>query len=182
MKTPNDWPGRDIAGTDGTRYGRLDDLFVGQSNGRPEFGIVDVGDKRVAVPMHNASLQGDVVVLPIDPERVRSAPAVEGEVESIPPESGRRVLAFFGMGGEAPTQPMPPMSPGAETVLSEEQLEVGTEVRPAERVRLRKHVVTEEVTVTVQVRREELVIDREPIPREGVGAPEPGAFEETAET
>ena len=34
---------------------------------------------------------------------------------------------------------------------------------PAERVRLRKEIVEEEVTVTVVLRHEELVIEREPI-------------------
>lgn len=42
-------------------------------------------------------------------------------------------------------------------------------MRPAERVRLRRQVVTEEVTVTVALRREELVIEREPIAEDAVG-------------
>lgn len=50
--------------------------------------------------------------------------------------------------------------------LHEEQLNVGTETREAGRVRLRKHVVTEQKTVTVPVQREEVRIEREPI-REG---------------
>lgn len=51
----------------------------------------------------------------------------------------------------------------AEVVLSEEQLVVETERVPAERVRLRKEIVEEEVTLTVVVRRQQLVIDREPV-------------------
>lgn len=46
---------------------------------------------------------------------------------------------------------------------SEEQLKVGTQTREAGRARLRKHVVTEEQTVTVPVSREEVTIEREPI-------------------
>ncbi|RJT96521.1 DUF2382 domain-containing protein [Arthrobacter frigidicola] len=46
---------------------------------------------------------------------------------------------------------------------SEERLRVGTETREAGRVRLRKYVVTETVTKTVPVRREEIRIEREPI-------------------
>jgi uncharacterized protein (TIGR02271 family) len=46
---------------------------------------------------------------------------------------------------------------------SEEELHVGTERREAGRGRLRKYVVTEEVTKTVPVQREELRIEREPI-------------------
>jgi len=43
---------------------------------------------------------------------------------------------------------------------SEEELLVDTVKRPAERVRVRKRIVTEEVTVTVPLRREELTIER----------------------
>ncbi len=46
---------------------------------------------------------------------------------------------------------------------SEEQLKVGTETREAGRARLRKHVVTENETVTVPVSREEVRVEREPI-------------------
>jgi uncharacterized protein (TIGR02271 family) len=57
---------------------------------------------------------------------------------------------------------------------SEEVLEVGTVWRPVERVRLRRRIVEEDVTVTVRVRREELHVEREPLsayedPVEGSG-------------
>ena len=180
---PTDWPGREIASPDGTRYGRLDDLFVGRESGEPEYGIVTVarpggeGTKRVAVPMHSATLRDDVVVLPLEPERVKAAPEVQGVVDSVDPDQGRRVREFFGLAGEEPTQPMPSLTPEAETVLSEEKLEVSVEAHPAERVRIRKHVVMEEVTLTVTLRREELVIERETIERDAVSAPEDSAFE-----
>jgi uncharacterized protein (TIGR02271 family) len=46
---------------------------------------------------------------------------------------------------------------------SEERLHVGTESREAGRARLRKYVVTENVTRTVPVQREEVRVEREPI-------------------
>ena len=179
---PSQWPGREVADPTGVRYGHLEDVFVGKQTGEPEFGIVNARGRRVTVPLHDAAERGDVIVLPFPPSQVMSAPEVQGDVESIPPESGARVREFFGVGDKQDTIPIPSVSPEAETVLSEEQLDVTTESRPAERVRLRKQVVTEEVTVTVEVRREELVIEREPIPRDAVGAPEDGAFEDAAET
>jgi uncharacterized protein (TIGR02271 family) len=51
----------------------------------------------------------------------------------------------------------------AEVVVSEERLQVDKRRRPAERVRLRKEVVTEEVTITVPIRREVVRIERVPI-------------------
>ena len=47
--------------------------------------------------------------------------------------------------------------------VSEERLNVGTQQREAGRVRLRKYVVTENVTQTVPVQREEVRVEREPI-------------------
>jgi uncharacterized protein (TIGR02271 family) len=172
---PRDWIGRPIAAADGRPYGTLDELFVGRRTGRPEFAIVTVGGgRRVAVPLHGARAAGDTIVLPFPPERVQSAPAIQGEVDQIPPEAGERVLAFFGVGGgvEQPgTTPNADAGAEAETLtVSEEQLVVDTQPRALERVRVRKVIVTEEVTVTVPLRREELVIEREPI-----DAPAPGA-------
>ncbi|SDR74345.1 conserved domain-containing protein [Friedmanniella luteola] len=52
---------------------------------------------------------------------------------------------------------------------SEEQLRVGVRTQAVGRLRIRKRVVTEEVTRTVTVRREELVVEEEPV-EPGVGA------------
>ncbi|MDQ3527132.1 MAG: YsnF/AvaK domain-containing protein, partial [Actinomycetota bacterium] len=46
---------------------------------------------------------------------------------------------------------------------SEEQLKVGTESRESGKARLRKYVVTENVTQTVPVSHEEVRVEREPI-------------------
>ncbi len=46
---------------------------------------------------------------------------------------------------------------------SEEQLTVGTERRETGKARLRRYVVTENVTQTVPVSREEVRVEREPI-------------------
>ncbi|MDQ0744619.1 uncharacterized protein (TIGR02271 family) [Clavibacter sp. B3I6] len=53
---------------------------------------------------------------------------------------------------------------------SEEQLHVGTERVQTGRARLRKHVVTEQQTVTVPVSHEEVRLEREPITDANVGA------------
>jgi uncharacterized protein (TIGR02271 family) len=53
---------------------------------------------------------------------------------------------------------------------SEEELRVGTAERESGRVRLRKYVVTDEVTKTVPVKREEVRVEREPITDANVGA------------
>ncbi|WP_236717956.1 YsnF/AvaK domain-containing protein [Actinoplanes sp. TFC3] len=53
---------------------------------------------------------------------------------------------------------------GEAMTRSEERLVASTEVYETGRARLRKYVVTEEVQITVQVRREELRLEQEEIP------------------
>jgi len=53
---------------------------------------------------------------------------------------------------------------------SEERLRVGTQTRESGRARLRKHVVTEQVSETVPVRHEEVRLEREPITDANRGA------------
>ena len=66
---------------------------------------------------------------------------------------------------------------------SEEELDVGTTQRESGRARLRKHVVTEDVTKTVPVRREEVTLEREEITDANVGdaTSGPGISEEEHE-
>ncbi|CAA9511021.1 MAG: hypothetical protein AVDCRST_MAG85-2342 [uncultured Solirubrobacteraceae bacterium] len=175
---PADWIGRPIADVDGEPYGTLDELFVGKTTGEPEFAFVSVAGKRVAVPLRNARRADDVVILPLSPDLVREAPAVQRDVTSIPAAAGERVLEFFGLNGPsvaAPTAPTAPMSPSApapapvaesdevEVTRSEEELVVDKASYPTERVRLHKTIVEEEVTLTVTLRREELRVEREPL-------------------
>jgi uncharacterized protein (TIGR02271 family) len=58
--------------------------------------------------------------------------------------------------------------------LSEERVNVGTQTREAGRARLRKYVVTENVTQTVPVQREEVRLEREPITEANIGSAEAG--------
>ena len=59
---------------------------------------------------------------------------------------------------------------------SEQRLVAGTEVYETGRARLRKYVVTEDVQITVQVRREELRLEREPVRGTGDLVENPDVF------
>jgi stress response protein YsnF len=60
---------------------------------------------------------------------------------------------------------------------SEQRLVAGTEVYETGRARLRKYVVTEDVQITVQVRREKLRVEHEPIrPNEQQLVEDPDVF------
>lgn len=61
-----------------------------------------------------------------------------------------------------PSTPAGALQPGVEMILSEERVNVATRRVPTEVVRIVKHIVTEEVTRTFSVRREELRVERAP--------------------
>ncbi|WP_448641766.1 PRC-barrel domain-containing protein [Geodermatophilus sp. URMC 63] len=74
--------------------------------------------------------------------------------------------------GAAPAAAAPGRSTDGAMTRSEEQLRVGTEQVAATRVRVVKYVVTEEVQVTVPIRREEVRVEEVPL-----DAPDPGPGE-----
>ena len=164
-----DWLGSTATDPTGAPVGRLAELFVGRTSGTPEFGIVELGggDERVAVPLTGARREAGGLVLPFPAEKAFAAPRMQADVDEIPAEVGALIHEQFGL-HDAPTAPTVPLDAHAEdeveVTLSEEQLAVETRSQATERVRVRKHVVTEEVTVTVTLRREELIIEREPVP------------------
>ena len=61
----------------------------------------------------------------------------------------------------------PPRETGAQVIRSEERLRVDTTWQPYERVRLARRVVTELRQVDIEVRREELIFERDAIPDPG---------------
>lgn len=178
-----DWIGDPVVDRSGRRFATIAELFVGKGSGSPEYAIVAVPDgRRIAIPLDGARPDPDagVVVVPLVAERVLQAPAVQREVDHIPSEAGQRMRAFFGLpeppgppgdltGATTPMAPASRPAPAvpddapAEVTLSREELVVDTRSRAVERVRLRKVVVKEEVTVAVTLHHEELRIERETI-------------------
>lgn len=65
--------------------------------------------------------------------------------------------------------------PVAEVVLSAERVELGTRRGARERVRVRREVVSEEVSVTVTVRREVLRVEHEPLTGDDPDGDRPGS-------
>jgi stress response protein YsnF len=85
-------------------------------------------------------------VVPHEAERVCSAPAIDPDA-ALAEDEQQRLARHYGI----------------EMIRSEEELVTGTtEMRPAERVRLRKVLVTDHVTKTVPVRREEIRLETDP--------------------
>ena len=172
------WTGLPVADRSNTSFGVVADVYLGRGTREPEFVLVDTGGGRQAiVPLTEAEIRSGTLFVAADAQQVAAAPPADGD-EELTPEREAELYAYYGHAPAPlppeqqathvtpPTEAVPQVPQQAETAeitRSEEQLFVGTEAHVRERVSVRKRVVTEEVTVTIPLRREELVVERHPI-------------------
>jgi uncharacterized protein (TIGR02271 family) len=181
------WQGRTMTGSDGEKIGKISEIYEDLQTGKPEWATVSsglFGAKSNFVPLAGASPEGEDVRAQVTKEQVKDAPGVEADGELSEREE-QRLFEHYGVpytpDGSTTAQGQPDTRErgqadagtvgrdvsGPETdeamTRSEEELRVGTRQREAGRARLRKYVVTEMVTKTVPVQREEVRIEREPI-------------------
>lgn len=167
----------------GNKIGGVGQIYLDNQTGEPNWVTVKTGlfgASESFVPLSGASLSGSDIVVTYDKDTVKDAPRIDADGD-ITPEEEDSLYAYYGIGGSANDDDQGasydqdadrtatvgrdtsgPTTDDAMT-LSEERLQVGTQTREAGRARLRKYVVTENVTQTVPVSREEVRIEREPI-------------------
>ncbi len=188
MTEAYEWKGRTIVGSDGEKLGKISDIYEDPQTGKPEWATVSsglFGSKSNFVPLAGAAPDGEDVRAQVTKDQVKDAPGVEADGE-LSEQEEQRLFEHYGVpyteqgsttaqgqpqGGEGRAQAgrqsvgrdvSGPQTDDAMT-RSEEELNVGTRQRETGRVRLRKYIVTENVTKTVPVQREEVRIEREPI-------------------
>jgi uncharacterized protein (TIGR02271 family) len=178
--------GNDVYDESGEKIGSAAEVYLDDETGQPEWVTVRTGmfgTKESFVPIRHADLTGDGVRVPVSKAQVKDAPKIDTDGH-LSPQEEQELYHYYGMGnGRDSAQTMtttettgvgtddrPPVghdTSGPTTdnamTLSEERLNVGTRSEEVGRVRLRKYVVTENVTTTVPVSREEVRLEREPI-------------------
>jgi stress response protein YsnF len=119
---------------------------------REHYGVTSSGGRHAA----DATREMPPVPPPVPPSDVSTS-----DTEVIPPRT-----TTTGTTTSATATPTPTAQPSADDggmVRSEERLRVGTERVAATRMRLVKYVVTEDVQITVPIRREEIRIEEVPL-------------------
>ncbi|MDP8978790.1 MAG: YsnF/AvaK domain-containing protein [Actinomycetota bacterium] len=170
---PPDWRGCGLVAVDGEAVGPIREMYLDVTTDRPKWAVVDAGAEPEAhrfVPLGEATRRGEVVVVPHTRRQVLDAPRLPVDDRLAEPEE--RLLYDHYEAAPAQGAPVdeaaavgaPPAQdqPEAAMTRSEEELVVSTRKEPIGRARLRKTVVTEEVTVTVPVRREEVWLEQMP--------------------
>jgi len=178
-----------VLDANGNKIGRVGQIYLDDQTSEPNWVTVKTGlfgASESFVPVSGASIQGSDIVVTYDKETVKDAPRVDADGH-LSPEEEDSLYAYYRLGDSgladlgradvdrgvgygrdldgAGTVGHDTSGPTTDDAMtrSEERLRVGTQTREAGRARLRKYVVTENVTQTVPVSREEVRIEREPI-------------------
>jgi uncharacterized protein (TIGR02271 family) len=181
--------GGHVVGSDGSKIGSIGQIYVDDQTSEPTWVTVKTGlfgTHESFAPLDSASQDGHDIVVAHTKDKVKDAPRVapDGHLE---PEEENELYTYYGLSGGAAfagtgrdttDQTVGRGTVGHDTsgpttddamTRSEEQLHVGTRKEQAGRARLRKYVVTENVTTTVPVQREEVRLEREPITDANIG-------------
>jgi len=179
MTEAYEWRGRDVIGSDGEKIGTVEEVYLDTASGEPEWLSINTGLfglKSSFAPIQGARPEGGAVHLAYTKEQVKDAPGVEPDQELNDSEE-QTLWSHYGLdyaSGYSGEEPVGRDVSGPETdtamTRSEEEVNVGTREREKGRARLRKYVVTEEVSTTVPVRKEKAVLEREPITEDNVDA------------
>ncbi|WP_159619828.1 YsnF/AvaK domain-containing protein [Arthrobacter zhaoguopingii] len=164
--------GGNVLSADGQILGPLGRLYVDDATGRPTWVTVDTGASAAEsfVPLDGATTSGGDVQVAYPRESVLAAPGMSQDGHLSQAEE-KHLLRHYGLlpgvdevsDDRSDEHATSRLESDHVMIRSEEQLRAGTEIRETERVRLVKRIVTEEVTITVPVRREELSIERVPL-------------------
>jgi uncharacterized protein (TIGR02271 family) len=191
--------GQDVYDESGEKIGSAAEVYLDDETGQPEWVTVRTGlfgTKESFVPIRNADLTNDGVRVPVSKTQVKDAPKIDTDGH-LSPQDEQELYRYYGMGAGADTGMTTGMTTGMDTGMartdadlnthgtvghdtsgpttdnamtrSEERLSVGTRSEEVGRARLRKYVVTENVTETVPVTREEVRVEREPITEANIG-------------
>ncbi|MFJ2145369.1 YsnF/AvaK domain-containing protein [Glutamicibacter sp. NPDC087831] len=179
--------GGTVIGPDGQKIGKFGQIFLDDRSGQPEWATVRTGLFGLSesfVPLSQATVAGDTLSVPYGKQTVKDAPNIDPEGQ-LTPEQEQELYHYYSLSYQEADQAavqlgVPETDARAEysredvrdpvdgtsqasAIRSEERLHVGTESVETGRVRLRKHVVTENVATTVPVSHEEVRLEREPL-------------------
>jgi uncharacterized protein (TIGR02271 family) len=173
--------GYDVTDTQGNTIGSVDGVWVDDATNRPEFIAVKTGmlfGKNHLMPVEQAQIDqaSQTIQVPYSEDQIKGGPSF-GTTDNLSPDDEQQIYSYYGMQRSTATSPTGyaagggPSTTGTGTritegtqdmTLSEEELQVGKRQEEAGRARLRKIVRTEHEEVPVELRHEEVSIERTP--------------------
>ena len=90
------WAGRDVLAPGGDRLGAVDQIFLDEATGTPEWVLVSLDDGAAFVPLAGATVEERAIRVDQDAERVQAAPRLDaGETLSVGDE--KRLYEHYGL-------------------------------------------------------------------------------------
>ncbi len=163
--------GATLLDAEGKKVGTIEDIYLDQETDQPEWALTKtgrVGSSLRFVPLRDATSEGSDIRVSFDKDRIKSAPSMDADGELSQQEEAE-LYRYYGLEySEYKSDSGLPEGTDRGTsddamTRSEEELTVGKTQRDVGTARLKKYVVTENVTQTVPVQREEVRVEREPI-------------------
>jgi uncharacterized protein (TIGR02271 family) len=188
--------GQTAVDVNGAKLGKIGQIYVDDQTGQPLWVTITTGmfgTKQSFAPLYGSRPAGGDLQLAVTKDMVTDAPGVEADGHIEDSENEALGTYYNGyLGGTAQDQDQGYAGDTREDLAgrdgikgrdttddamtrSEERLHVGTEQAQAGRARLRKYVVTENVTQTVPVSHEEVRLEREPVTDANRGAATSGS-------
>ncbi len=194
--------GQTAVDANGAKLGKIGQIYLDDQSGQPLWVTIHTGmfgTKQSFAPLYGSRTDGDNLQLAVTKDMVSGAPSVEAD-DHIEGSENEDLYSYYNgylggngqdqsadtsyardtrddMAGQAGVEGRDTSGPTTDDAMtrSEERLHVGTEQVEAGRARLRKYVVTENVTQTVPVSHEEVRLEREPITEANRGQAMSGA-------
>ncbi len=171
--------GQPLYDTNGSQIGLIGQVYVHAVTREPEWATVHTGEPGTRgsfVPLAQARTTKAGLSVPYSNDTVVKAPQVEVDDGVLSPAHAAQLYRYYGVqtdqdhspsglqDNQEPSHNDPTSASGQVRVTrSEERLQVATTTHATETIRLRKHIVTEEKTITVSVRREVFTLERAPV-------------------
>jgi uncharacterized protein (TIGR02271 family) len=174
----------------GEKIGKVDDLFVDQSD-EPEYIGVKMGflgTRSTLIPWEAVSTaddEGRTISVDVEKERAKDGPTFDDDRE-ITPEFENEVYSYYGLSRSATAEESgayegyydeTPTDVGTTTdedelrvQRTEEEIATGTREREAGQLKVRKRVRTDRETIEVPTRHEEVSVERVPASGEATEA------------
>lgn len=174
--------GIDVADPEGHKIGTVGQVYVDPATGRPNWATVRTGlfgTSESFVPLEQAEEADRQLRIPYTKDFVKHAPRIGGD-ESLSDAEQERLYDYYRTRESTDDErdrsdedlPRTATEAESEPARSEDQVPEGTQHREPGGARLRKYVVTEEVTVTVPISHEEIRLEREPLTESNVDSAE----------
>jgi uncharacterized protein (TIGR02271 family) len=178
--------GDEVCTQDGDKIGTVENVWVDDATDETEFIGVTTGwlfGKTHVIPTADAQIDGTTITVPYSKDQIEQAPSFDADAE-ISPEGEQEIYRYYGLDRSTSASPTglaagerssgsgvtstdttgfsDTSSDEADIALSKEELAVGKREVQAGDVRLRKVVRTEHEEVPVELRREDIEIERVP--------------------